>query len=62
MRPLRDIAMASPMAFGDIIGGDVGALEGGKMDSGSAIDEGSEDDKGGIGMMVSGEVCMAIFV
>jgi hypothetical protein len=56
------MAMASAMAFGDIIGGDVGALEVGKMNSGNAIDEGSEDDRGGIDIMPSGEVCMPIFV
>jgi hypothetical protein len=54
--------MASAIALGDITGGDVGALEGGNAGSGSAMDEGSDDDSGGMGIMPSGEVCVGIFV
>lgn len=56
------MAMASAMAFGDITGGDVGALGGGSIASGRAIEEGREDDRGAMGVILSGEVRMGMFV
>lgn len=55
IKPPLDMAIASAMAFGDIIGGDVGALDNGKAASGNAIEAGNEEDRVDMAGISSGE-------
>ena len=55
IRPPREMDMASAIAWGDMTGGDVGALEGGRAGSGRAMKLGREEDKADTAVMASGD-------
>jgi hypothetical protein len=49
------MAIASAMAFGDMTGGDVGALVGGRIGSGKTSELGNDDDRTDMPLMASGD-------